>query len=245
MYSDAISSKVREILDRNIVYATVLNNDLISPSKLSHHIMPELAFELGVDAKAVKIDTVVKAVTRYLSSIKSATNRRVKIAEVRNAISKGHIVVRSDLAVLCSKITAHLPDKLSEIISYLYTKEDHIFHSSQASTAITLVFDECELSTVERIMKPEHTLYVKTGCAAVKVIIPSAVREQPGIFAYVLNLVANAGINVLMVTFSNTEMILIVDKKDEIEAFKILKAEIDKLRTHPNPPARKEMRGDA
>jgi hypothetical protein len=227
----AISSKVKEILERDITYSMLLNNDLVSPSKLSRQILDDLAIELGVNKKALKLDTIVKAVKRYLkTSMESGTYGDLDVKDVQKYLARSHLVVRSDLAVLCSRISAHLPEKLSRVITYLYTREDHIFHSSQASTATTLVFDECELETVEKIINPEYTLYSRKDCAAIKVISPMGVVEQPGVFAYILNLLSTAGINLILITFSYTELILIVDKKDEVKAFNILKNEIDRLR---------------
>jgi predicted amino acid-binding ACT domain protein len=229
--SNTIASQVRQILERDITYATLLNNKLVSASKLSKQIMDELAQELGVDKKALKQDTVVKAVKRYLKDIQENDIRgKVDLKAIQNYLAQSHLVVRSDLAVLCSKISAHFPDKFAKIVKYLYTKEDHILHAAQASTAVTLVFDECELDKVEEIINPEYTLYSRKGCAAIKVISPMGVVDQPGIFSYILNLLATSGINLITITFSYTELIFILDKKDEVKAFHILKNEIDRLR---------------
>ncbi len=227
----SLSDAVRQVIRRNLTYILLISKDLISSRKLAKKILPDVAELVGSEPSEIKIDSVVKAIKRFKKTLAASPSFGAKdIEAIEKLLSSCHILVRSDLAVLTSRISAHLPQKLAKIITYLFTREDHTLHVAQASTAITLVFDECELEVIEGIISPDYTISINRNCSAIKLIAPSSVINQKGFFLYVLNLLATVNVNLVTLSFSMNELIMIVDRKDELTAFNVLKNEIDLLR---------------
>lgn len=95
------------------------------------------------------------------------------------------------------------------------------------SKGIVLIVEDDTFSAVTKSISQGNILRVRKGLVELGVTSPESIEEVPGVMAFLLASLATEGMNVLQVMSCYTDTILVLEEKDLMEAFRILKRTMD------------------
>ena len=95
------------------------------------------------------------------------------------------------------------------------------------SKGIVLIVKDDTFSVVTKSISQENILRVRKGLVELGVTSPESIEEVPGVMAFLSASLATEGLNILQVMSCYTDTILVLEVKDLMEAFRILKRTMD------------------
>jgi hypothetical protein len=229
--SKLISKSVKRVLERDLPSILSIMNNIASPRKIAKKIINDVNRELSFKPK---IGTVAKVIERYVNDVKRTGNfSGFNLDDVKKVISKTHLLVQSDIAVICIKLSSDTGEKLVKIVDYVNSREEKpLINISLGHSYATIIVDQCNLNGIIKIVGRKNIAYYQKDQAILSIISPKDVLDIPGMSAYFFNLIGLGGINVSEILSSYNEGIIVLKEKDAGEAYKILKNEINRLRVY-------------
>lgn len=221
-----VTKAVEEVLNKNPSWMPALANTLTSPSKVARQVHAEVARIIGVPAKNIRLDTIVKAVKIYMAGKGKVSD----LEKIQGIIAESKLTLYSDLAVLTVKTGMDIGKKISEVIDVVY-KGDQTLYIGQGKLQTSLVFSSENLEKIKKIFKTEEILDTTTKCTGILIEAQGLADYEPIEYdSYILALLASHGIPLpgYMSLYTNT--LILIQDKDSFEAFKILKTEVERLR---------------
>lgn len=229
--STLISKSVKRGLERDLPSILAIINNIASPRKIARKILDDVTKDLGFKPK---LGTVAKVIERYIDDVKkSGEFSGFNLKDVKRIISKTHLLVQSDIAVISIKIGVDIGKKLVKIVDYVNSRDEKpLINISLGHSYVTVIVDQCNLNGIIKIVGKKNIVYYQKNQAILSIINPKDILDIPGMSAYFFNIIGLSGINVSEILSSYNEGIIILDEKDAGKAYKILKNEVDRLRRY-------------
>ena len=151
LQSKIISRVVRSSLESDMLSILAIINKISSPRKIARRLLPEIKKRLGHEPK---LDSVSKAVERYVNSVQESGNiGRMNIDDLRDALSKTQVSVRSDVAIISVRLSKGIEKKLIKLIEYIYSRgTDPFITITYGKSHVTILFDQLFFERVEKIV---------------------------------------------------------------------------------------------
>jgi len=195
---------------------------IINYSALALRIKNEVEFMLN---RKVNVDAIKMALIRFGEELKG----ELKVLEnkVRDVVASSVLELKSDIVVLTVRMDA-LINRIGDVMKFI--GRARFFQLTEGLRTFTLIFDERLVNEVIEVIGEENIeVYIDSQCALI-LISPRSVIEVPGVIAYITSLLARRGINITQIISCHEDTILIVNREDAAEAYRILEDTILSLR---------------
>lgn len=185
-----------------------IGSDLINLSQLARILKPEIDKELY---KNVSIASIVMALKRQSKHIKTQS-RKYDFGKML-----GDISVRSNLMELTF---ANSPTLLNNLKGLLAKTPDDVFLTWTRGVYETTVIASNQIeSEVDKLFKSESLKFRIPNLSTLTIKLPDNNIEIPGVYYYVLKLLAWEGINLIEAVSTATELTIVLKTEDVNRAF--------------------------
>lgn len=195
-----ISDKVREWVDQNPTCAQYMSAGLMNHSSLARRIKTDIERAVG---EKVSVEAITLALNRYAKQLTVDG-----VVDYRSYL--GEVSVQSGLGVLTISQTDASMDEFLAAARRLHEQREYMVYTRgmwyTALIGRTEVIDELAATL-------DGTTVTSRDCVGITVKLRIGHLPVPGVCAYVLQLLAGRGINLVEVTSSHNELTVFVDSK--------------------------------
>jgi len=208
----SISYIVEKIIKENPSLEISLSKNIISFSKLARYMQESTETELGYKVKESAIIMALKRIQERSKKIFSR-EKSYNALEIGTTSSIGAITIGK------SKKFSNIVKKLYEISNL---KTGAILNITHSDNQTTIVFSERIARDVEQIIKYENLIARVKDLAQISITFGEEMVKTPGFLVYVLKELSWNEINVVEIVSTYTELIVILNKTDITQTYKIL-----------------------
>lgn len=188
--------------------------DLINMSSLARKV----SADLGID----RFDAVLAACRRYRATPRQTWREQA----VRRVLRRSRLETRTRIATVTVRYSYENLVRLEKVVNELLPS-NRLIRLIPTSQGIVLIVEDDTLSAVTKSISQGNILRVRKGLVELSVTSPESIEEVPGVMAFLSSSLAAEGLNVLQVMSCYTDTILVLEEKDLMEAFRILKRAMD------------------
>ncbi|MEM4487881.1 MAG: ACT domain-containing protein [Desulfurococcaceae archaeon] len=218
MEHESISKLVEEVLKSDPAITKCLEMGIVNYSKLARRLKSVLSKTISRD---ISLESIKMALIRLQA--KGGIFQPVS-KEALSVIARSRVEVRTGVVIII--VGAGLLQKALSVASEISPKARYIAIMHSGMTA-TIVLDESSANTLLRLIDNQSVIEIQRDHAALVVISPPDITWVPGVVAYITNILANHGINILHIESCYTDTVMVVTKKDLIPAFNVLVKHIE------------------
>jgi hypothetical protein len=212
----SVSRVVEKIVENNPVLKECLASGLANYSRVARAIKRFVDEELGGEASIESIKVALIRLARRLSPM--------NVSNIERILRETSIEVKTKVSVLTYDSSA-----LREIVRIAGSLQGTRFLSIVTGiTSITVMVGDEQSKTFLNIgSKP---LFQQSGLTAILLVSPVENIYTPGLIAYVTTILAQSNINIIQITSSYSETIIVISPEDTMKAFSILSEAIARAR---------------
>lgn len=190
---------IKECLRRGLVNHTALAREICRSKNIS------------------SIDAVVMASTRYAARIKKQPSRE---AELRKMLANAKIIVRSKVVLAAWEREKGLSTLLT--LHNQIRRQNGDITIVEGHRLITIFTEDEFIDEIKRVIGKGVKILLQ-DLVKITLLLPEKVTFTPGYAAYMFNLIAARGINMVGDVTSTAEHIFVIEEKDLPEALAALK----------------------
>lgn len=200
--SKSLAQVVREILERKPYFKYGLETGVINYSALAKNLQDEVTETIG---REVSQDAIAVSIRRYSENLKkTATSQQKALLKL---LKSSQISMRNKIADITFK-KGQLPEIDAEPI-----------HTLSGTKADVLILDQEDLNKVNT----SKALEVRKNLVEISLVTNPEVEEIPGFVQYITGLLSENNINLVEVISCYTDKMLILEEKDAVRAYEILR----------------------
>lgn len=221
----SISDAVSEILAEMHFVKTAFQHDVVNYSALARLIKPLVEERLG---EAVGLDAVVMGIRRYATSVAKGSEPE----GISSVLTECSITLRTDLHAVYFRQwrTAQFLDKLRalQIEQVDWNAGEKVYVVQRAGEMAIIANNKFLQSVLDLAKNSPQTkiLAQRSGLAIVTVTYPLSGIETPGIFAFLTQRLANAGVNVISVFSTYRKVSFLIEERQVAKAYELFSTAI-------------------
>lgn len=213
--TDAVESLVRE----RAVVADGLERNLFNLSALARELLPDVERRVK---KEVKASAVLMALARMGKRLRKSprsqrTNRAFK-----------DFTLRSHLVELTYANSPGMVNAQHVLFSEMRNMQNVVCTISNGAFETTIITSQVLEETVRRVFSGERLISTYKDLSSISITFDPEIVETLGAYAWLLNVIAWEGINIVEVVSTYTELTVVVREKDIDRAFTALHAALKK-----------------
>jgi len=206
-----ISKAVRDVLDRKVFYREAIGQDIISYNLLAKKLKQDVEAEIG---KIVKHSAIIMALRRQSEDIKKLNKK----PSFRYSIS----TIKTDLFYVVLEYSPNLLDKLRNICSLIDFKKGGILNVIQGNFELAIITNIKYKEDVLDLLYDEKVLETIDDLVSLSLTYSKEFLFTPGTLYDILRFVAWENINIIDIIITQTELSLIINKKDLMTCYQTL-----------------------
>ncbi len=206
----SIAQQVSTYLDSKPAIRECLGQGLINLSALAR----KAAKDLGID----RVDAVLAACRRYRSAPRATWREEA----VRRVLRRSRLETRTRIATVIVRYSYDNLLRLEKVVNELLSA-NRLIRLIPTSQGIVLIVEDDTVATVTKAISPSNLLKTRKGLVELSVRSPESIEEVPGVIAFISVSLASEGLNILQVMSCYTDTILVLEEKDLVQAFRVLK----------------------
>ncbi len=206
----SIAQRVWTYLDGRPAIRECLAQDLVNLSALAR--------KAGEDLDITRFDAVLAACRRYRAAPRASWREQA----VRRVLRRSRLETRTRIGTVTVQYSYDNLLLLEKVVNELLSS-NRLIRFIPTSQGIVLIVEDDTLPAVTKAISPRNILKVRKGLVELSVTSPESIEEVPGVMAFLASSLATEGLNVLQVMSCYTDTILILEEKDLMDAFRILK----------------------
>lgn len=212
----SISEAVTNWIQRSPFVEEALDEGLINVSSLARKMQEEISNQLKIE---VQVGAIVMAIQRRNpGAYKKVNNKLHKFFR-----SLGDLSVRSGISEFTYMNSKTLFLKQGKILEDLVKTSGKSFCAfSQGVAETTIILSDDLVTNQKKIMKSEKLLNSVSGLASVTIRMQEENMRIPGVYYFILQRIAWAGINIVEVISTTSEFTLVIQEKDTDLCFSLL-----------------------
>jgi len=214
-----ISHIVQKLVSNRVFIQETMNQGIISYGSLAKQLKPEIENELG---KPVKTHAIVMALRRYTETLKK-THKTIQFDYSSEIILKTDIC---DISVLSSQ---KLFSKLKKLYDIIQFEKGNILNIIHGRSEVSIVTNERYYEKLLHQLKEEKILNTEKNLISLTLTYSKEFLYTPGVIFNTVRNIAWENINIYEIVSTNSELTLILHKKDAIKGYQAL----EKLMTKP------------
>lgn len=205
-----VPQKVEEYITKSPFIKMMISEGIINLSQFARSIKPQLEVELK---KTISDASIIMSLKRISEQLRFA-----KKIDYRNHL--GDITLKSGLIELTFKNSKTLNRHLESLLNKTSDEEYVTFVKGAWQT--TLILSKTLEQTVKSIFSTELQESEFTQLSSITINLINQHIEEPGVVAYILNVLAWQGVNIIEVVSTFSELTVIIEDKDVQNAFGII-----------------------
>lgn len=195
-----------------MIIQEAINNEIVSYANLAKQLKPEIEEELG---KSVKRHAIEMALRRYSEQLKTR-HKSVTFDYTSDIIMKTQIC---DIAVLRSHTLLNKLKKLYDVINF---EKGDCLNIIQGSNEVSIITNERYKDKFLDMLKEEKVINTEENLVSLTLTYSDNFLHTPGVLFNVTRNIAWENINIYEIVSTNTEMTLIIQKKDAMRGYRAL-----------------------
>lgn len=207
-----ISHVVHKLVEKRIFIQESMKNNIISYGSLAKQLQPEIEEELG---KSVKRHAIEMALRRYSEELQSK-HKTVSFDYSSDIIMKTQVC---DISVLRSPSLINKIKKFYDIVNFEKGDILNIIHGSHEISIVTNVRYKQKFLA---ILKGEKILNIEEHLISLTMTFSKDFLYTPGVIFNIIRNIAWENINIFEIVSTNTELTVIIHKKDAVKGYKAL-----------------------
>jgi predicted regulator of amino acid metabolism with ACT domain len=212
-----ISEATRKALGKYPYLDRYMSMGIINNRGLARHIHSDVSKHLETQPN---IQSIVTALRRL-----SQKKRKTDDSGLENILAKSTVNLKYDTAAATISVGQ---SQVESVKKRILTEGTYIL--LQGMESLTIVADNASIDRVRDSLGSE-VLEIYSDLAIVVVKSPGEITTTPGVLAYLANILALEGINIVEMMSSHAETAFIVDEKDALITIEVLRREIKRSRT--------------
>lgn len=205
-----VPQKVAEYITTSPFIKMMISEGIINLSQFARSIKPQLESELK---KAISDASIIMSLKRISEQL-----RFVEKIDYRNHL--GDITLKSGLIELTFRNSKTLNRHLESLLHKTSDEEYVTFVKGAWQT--TLILSKTLEQTVKSIFSTELQESEFTQLSSITINLINQHMEEPGVVAYILNVLAWQGVNIIEVVSTFSELTVIIEDKNVQKAFGIV-----------------------
>jgi len=206
-----ISQAVRDILERKVFYREAISRNIVSYNLLASTIKQDVEVELG---KAAKHSAIVMALRRQSDDIKKLNKK----PSFHYSIS----TIKTDLFYVVVEHSTNLLSKLHNFCSIVDFKKGGILNIIQGNFELAIITNIKYKEDVLDLLCEEKVLETIDDLVSLSLSFSKEFLLTPGTLYDILRFVAWENINIIDIILTQTELSLIINKKDLMRCYQTL-----------------------
>ncbi|MBD3186236.1 ACT domain-containing protein [Candidatus Bathyarchaeota archaeon] len=214
---------------RRVIWARPLLLDALKQNVVNYKALAELIAhdveKLLADHTKISIDSIQAAIMRYSNDLKQEKSRLEE--KIGRVIAGTVLELKNDLIVVTIKEEAFL--KHREGI-FTLVGDARFFHLIQGNSTFTIIADQGLEQKMLSTFTPEQVIQLTGDQSGLVLISPEEIIDIPGVASYLHSLLAHHSINITQALSCYKDTILIVDRREALQAYSLLEEQILRFR---------------
>lgn len=212
--TNSIASCVKQIMDACPYMNEVLDDGIISWANYAEHILPRIKKMTGKDCSKA---AVVMAVRRYGEELKRISS------DVGKQELSYEIVMKTNIIDINLALTNSVLMKLGRLYSTISVAKGDFFNVSLGADEIAIAVNEKYRNLIEEMIEDEHVHARVEDLVALTIVFTGDFVHTPGTIYKVLKVLAMNGVNVIELSSTLNELILVIKSSDSTKAYDVLR----------------------
>jgi len=209
-----ISHVVQKIVNERPLLQEAIYHGIVSYAALAEQMKKEIEDELG---KKVNLFAITMALRRHAEKIKMS-NRKIKFD------FRSEVILKTNLCDICVVKSPKLMSELRNMYGIVNFDKGDTMNVSQGNYEISIVTNEKYKEKLLQYLRGEKIIKVKDSMVSLSLRYPDEFFETPGVIFEVIRRISWESINIYEAISTNTELTLVVNKKDSMKAYRILQS---------------------
>jgi aspartokinase len=207
---ESLAERTRIYIDAHPSIKDCVAKGLINYSSLARMIMKDLEVE---NEEAVMI-----ACRRYASKLSVTTDHELSILSI---LKDSRLEMRTKTCIVTAKNDWSVLHKMDNLFKDLWN-ENSIMQCVQSASAVTIIAEKMLKDRIMDTVGRFNIIKVRENLVEIVVKSPEGIVDTPGVIAYLITNLADAGINIEETVSCHTDTIFIVQEPDMINAYTVL-----------------------
>ena len=220
----SVSKTVEEILDSRPFIKDMFGIDAVNYSGLARYLIPMLRERLGKEK--INIEGVIMAIKRYAEKAEDYGISK----KVLEGMAKCDLRLKSDVVSFTLKRDLESYEIALEAQRKIKWNEGDMIYVYQSLTEIAIILDKKNADLVSKRVSGNQIIREKANLSMITLKTPPEIVEIPGVFYYLLGLLASEGISIVDIISTYTELDIIVEEGSGTRTYGILFDAIKKAR---------------
>lgn len=209
-----IAQVVEEIVERQPFMEEAMGKNLINLSAFARILKPEIEERLY---KSIEVGAIVMALKRF----KISKNKKIDPKNIFT--NQPDLITRSNLVGFTVVNSDKLLDTLKPIITHGKLTHKQFFAFTQGVFETSIICSHESEDFVKEKLEKETIIGKKNNLSTITIILPKENVVTPGVYYYILKILAWEGINVIDVISTENEFTIVFEDKDIDRSFSLLK----------------------
>ena len=207
------------MINLNIVLNNVFNKnpdikasfakDLINRRALAKYIIKEENLKQNLDA-------VITALRRF--EIKEEEKSSLELVKKINITSK------EGISIICLEKNEDVLVKLNRVISLINYNKNETLKIVEGNLSLKLFIDSSKVNKIKEIFIKKDIIKIINNVAELNLVFPQTAIKTKGIISYITSHLKTNNINITEILSCTPELIIYVEEKDLIKAYKTIKS---------------------
>jgi aspartokinase len=216
----SVASSVKEVVLYHPSLSDCLVMDLLNYSAAADYLKNEV--EKSLRKKGVSSDAIKMALIRLREDIRKEPTV-ISETKVIDIIRKSKLELKNEIVVLTVG-TDSFRDNMMEVVQAM--DKSRFMQLTQGISSVTIALDSDLYERLKGIFERSDTKDVMLDQSAIIILSPGEIIETAGVISYIVSSLAKRGVNITQIMSCYTDTILIVDRKQALEAYSLLENSI-------------------
>ncbi len=202
-----MAKAVKEVLNQKPFIKDTINIGAVNYSGLARHIKPEVEEKVE---KEVNNNAVIMAVKRYAKNLEENPLSE----KMEKALKKCELRMEGDVVDFTLTRTPENYQTVLEAYDEIDWEKGDKIYIYQSLTEIAVVIENKNQHLIEERIEDKEFIRKEKDLAMITIRTPEEMVGVPGVFHYLLGLIAEEGISLVDILSTHTNLVLIVKDED-------------------------------
>jgi len=212
----SIASSVKELVSYHPSVHDCLTSDLLNYSAVADFLKPEV--ESNLKKKGIRSESIKVALIRLRDELKRETHAILE-KRISNIIKNSKLELKNEVIVMTVGIDS-FRDRATDVV--LALDRSRFMQLTQGVSSATLALDSDLYNDLKGIFAGCDVREVIPDQSAIVMISPKEIMETPGVISYIVSSLSRNGVNITQIMSCHTDTVLIVSRKQALQAYSIL-----------------------
>jgi len=211
----SIARIVEDLISENPMMEDYLARGLINQSALARSILPRIERELGEKPNP---QAAIMAIKRYARS----AQKKKYLGDIKGVLAGCTLNLKSGVTDIAVELRENLFPLFKELSKKVKPGRGEVLSFVQGFAEAAIIVDDKYADFLLSHLNKRDILVVEKDLVVLYILAPPEFWDVPGIIAYITGQVSARGVNIVDIVTTQTELSLILYKKDASVAFETI-----------------------